>query len=83
MDTQHERAKTILKAGLAAEIADLRKQLEKWAEPYQWSQGTAVTYALLEMGIDRQIDLLGLNDAREFLLKTVDRQADKYKRSLQ
>jgi hypothetical protein len=35
------------------------------------------------MGIDRHIDLLGITDAREFLLKTFDRQADKYKRSLQ
>jgi hypothetical protein len=83
MDAEHERAREAFKARLAAEIADLRKQLEKWAEPLQWPHSTAVSYALLELGIDREIDLLGITEARECLLKTFDRQADKYKRSLQ
>ena len=50
-------------------IAAIRKDLEAWAEGIHHSRDVPLTYALLELGIDQKINLLGISDAREFVTK--------------
>lgn len=72
-----------LRNRLREDTADIRADLERWAERIHPSRAASLTSALLEMGIDRQIDLLGITDARDLVKRIFDRQAHKYRRSLQ
>lgn len=81
MGTHEENCATIKKR-VQADIDTRRQELETWAKSFP-PFTVSVTEALLELGMDREIELLGITDAKESLDKMFERRAEKYRRSLQ
>jgi hypothetical protein len=59
----------IIRSGLAARIATLKAEVERWAEDRASpGNGGAITAALPSVAIERQLRLTNEADARDFIL---------------
>jgi hypothetical protein len=63
-----EQHGAIIKKRVMAETAKVKAELDVWiGQNTHPAQGVAVMYALLELGIEKMLDLHGDEDAREFV----------------
>jgi hypothetical protein len=83
-DAALARNVAIMRERMKGEVARLRESLDVWIdENTQHGNDVEITSAMLQTAFEREIELLGEQDAFRLIESAFRRSADKFRRSLQ